>query len=276
MSEAAVRAAAGAETDAGAPPATIKETMAVFMARQVRNGDYISLGTNLPIPTAGVLLAHLTHAPDLKINVLSYFVNLSAMERFEDLTQIANPRVQKWAEAVMSLEAMVNAIPRMDLCFAGGLQVDRYGNTNLIGVGRQERGWKFRGPGSVGTATVMALVKKYWIFVGEHSPRTLVEQCEHRSSAGWDLGGAGARRKLGLPGGGPEYIITPKCVFDFDEETKEARIRWLFPPVSVEDVIENTGFRPLVHPQAGPVQAPTEDELAVLRQRVDIKGLLRR
>lgn len=256
-------------------PVTAQEMMAVFMSRQVNNGDYISVGTNLPVPTAGVLLAHLTHAPDAKLNILSYFTNLTDIDRFDDLTQIANPRVAKWAEAVMSMEAMVNAITRMDICFAGGIQIDRYGNTNLIGIGSDPDNLKFRGPGSVGTSTVMALVKKYYIFTNDHSPRTLVEKCDFRSTVGWDRGGADARDKLGLPGGGPQYVITPKAILDFAETTKAMRLKYVLPPASVEEIVANTGFELVIPGKIEEMEPPTEEELRVLRTRVDPKGFLR-
>lgn len=252
-----------------------RELAAVFISRQVRNGEYVSLGTNLPVPTAGVLLAHLTHAPDLKINVMNYFTNLSNIERFEDLNQVATPRAGRWAEAFMSLEEMVDSVARMDLCFAGGMQVDRYGATNLIGVGEGPGGWKVRGPGSVGTATVMCNVRRYIIWAGEHSPRVLVERCQYRSTAGWADGGRDARRRLGIPGGGPEWVVTPRAAFDFHPETRVMRLRYVFPPWSVEEVLRDMGFRPDVHPDVGTVTPPSEEEVRVLRTRVDPAGLLR-
>lgn len=253
-----------------------KEFAALFISRQVRNGEYVSLGTNLPVPTAGVLVAHLTHAPDLKLNVMNYFTNLSTIERFDDLNQVATPRAGRYAEAFMSLEEMVDSVARMDLCFAGGMQVDRYGATNLIGVGEGPGGWKVRGPGGVGTATVMCNVRRYIIWASEHSPRVLVERCQYRSTAGWVDGGAEARLRLGIPGGGPEWVVTPRAAFDFHPETKEMRLRYVFPPWSVDEVVEAMGFRPAVHPQAGPFPPPTEEELRVLRTRVDPAGILRR
>lgn len=255
---------------------TAQEMMAVFVSRQVQNGDYISVGTNLPVPTAGVLLAHLIHAPDAKLSILSYFTNLTDIDQFEDLTQIANPKVAKWAEAVMSMEAMVNAIPRMDICFAGGIQIDRYGNTNLIGIGTDPHDLKFRGPGSVGTSTVMALVKKYFIFTNDHSRRTLVEKCDFRSSVGWDRGGADARAKLGLPGGGPQYVITPKAILDFDETSKALRLKYVLPPATIEEIVANTGFELIIPDNIAELEAPTTEEITVLRNRVDPKGFLRR
>lgn len=256
--------------------ATAREKMAIFISGQIENGDYISLGANLPVPAAGVLLANLTHAPDVLINVLNYLVNLSDIDVFNDLTQVTNPTVLKWAESIMSMEEQFSAISRMDLCFTGALQVDMYGNTNLIGIGKDFNNLKVRGPGSVGTSTVMATVKKYFIFLNNHSPKSFVEKCDYISAVGWGNGGKDARVKLGLPGGGPEYIITPRAILDFHEESRRMRIKYLFPPATVEEIQENTGFPLLVHEEVMPVPPPEPELLKILRERVDPKGLLRK
>ena len=36
--------------------------------------------------------------------------------------------------------------------------------------------------------------------------------------------------------------MTPKCIFDFDPDTLEARLAQVFPGVTVDDVKANTGF----------------------------------
>lgn len=254
---------------------TAKEMAAVFIARQIRNREYISVGTNLPVPAAGVLLAQLTHAPDAKVNVLSYFINLAGIDKFPDLAQIANPSVVRWADAVMPVEQLIYGIRRMDLCFAGGIQIDRFGNTNLIGIGNDFNHLKFRGPGSVGTSTVMANCGRFMIYSNDHSPRTLVKKCDFVSAFGWGEGGADARQKLGLPGGGPEFVITPKAIMDFDEESKAIRLKHILPGSSVEDISKSTGFELIITSVIEEIELPGDEELEILRNRVDTKGYLR-
>jgi glutaconate CoA-transferase subunit B len=256
-------------------PASNKELRAICVSRHVVNGDYISLGTNLPIPTAGVLLAHLTHAPDLSLNVLNFFTNLSNVEKFDDLTQIANPAMAKFAESFMSMEEQFYAIKKMDISFASGLQIDMYGNTNLIGIGKDLDNLKMRGPGPVGTSTVMATVKKYFIFVSEHSPRILVEKCDFISAVGWGEGGPDGRKKYGFPGGGPVLVISPKAIMDFEESSKRMRLKSLLPPADVEDIISNTGFPLIIPENVEEMETPTVEELLILRTRVDTRGILR-
>ena len=82
--------------------------------------------------------------------------------------------------------------------------------------------------------------------------------------------------RLKLPGAGPRYIITPLCVFDFDPDTNAARLKSLNPGVTLEQVREQTGFEFLAPREPPVTQPPTEEELTILRTRIDRAGALRR
>ena len=69
--------------------------------------------------------------------------------------------------------------------------------------------------------------------------------------------------------------MTPKCIFDFDPDTLEARLAMTFPGITVDDVKANTGFEVKVAKKVEPVQPPTKDELEALRNEVDKTGVLR-
>lgn len=135
---------------------------------------------------------------------------------------------------------------------------------------------RFRGPGSVGTATLSTHVGRYYIVLNSHTPRVFVERCDYISAYGWGMGGAEARRRLGLPGGGPKYCVTPLCVLDFDEESKRVRLHSLHPGVSEAEVQAQTGFALVIPEQVRTTDPPTPEELQVLRTHVDRDGFLRR
>ena len=251
-----------------------QELMAVFISRQIQDGEFVSVGTNLPVPRAGVLLAHLHHAPNLILGTGDILTNYAKGGRLEAFEFIADSRAAFGAEGVTAMD--FETLRRVDLFFVGGVQIDKYGNTNLIGIGKDHRHLKFRGPGGAGTATLTALVKRYFIYTNSHTPRIFVEECDFRSTVGWDKGGADARKKLGFPGGGPDYVITPLCVMDFEEETKRMRLKHLAPHTTVEEVVKNTGFELIIPKVIEPIAAPTEQELDTLRTRVDTAGILRR
>lgn len=250
------------------------ELMAVFVSRQIENEQYVAIAANMPVTTAGVILANLTHAPDLHISALSFFMSLLKVEQFQDLGQIASPRFARWAEAVWPLDALLDAVPRMDWSFTGAMQVDAFGNTNLIGVGPDHSNLAAVGPGSTGSSTVMAIVRGYIIYMSKHTPRQFVEKVDFRSAVGFGAGGDD-RVRLGLRGGGPRFVLSPKAVMDFEPETRRMRLLHLLPGVSVDEVVANTGFELVLPPSVDVMQPPTAEEMDILRTRIDPEGVLR-
>ena len=83
---------------------------------------------------------------------------------------------------------------RVDLTFIGGLQVDCHGNTNMIGLKGKKGRLQGQGPGTVGTATLTTHIRRYFIYVNEHSSAVFVPRCDYISSFG-----VGHRRR-GCPG----------------------------------------------------------------------------
>ena len=101
-------------------------------------------------------------------------------------------------------------------------------------------------------------------------------KCDFISALGWGSGGDDARTKLGLPGGGPRYVVTPLCVMDFEDGTKRMRLKSVHPGVSVDDVKKNTGFELVIPSSVPTTEPPTAEQLHVLRTRIDGQGVLRR
>lgn len=258
--------------------ASTKEIMATFLARDIADGEEIFVGTNLPVIRAGVLLAHLHHGPNMRVMLAHTRTNLSnvpVMEHFELLTDW---RAARWAEGYFNDNEIVTyqKSRRDSVFFVGALQVDPFGNTNLIGLGSDPRRLRLRGPGAIATTTNASHVRRFYIFLNEHSPRVLVPRCDWISTVGWAGGGADARDKLGLPGGGPRYCLTPLAVMDFEPRTKRMRLSSLHPGVGADDVRARTGFELLVPNTVPTTPPPTDEELTILRARVDPQGLLRR
>lgn len=63
-------------------------------------------------------------------------------------------------------------------------------------------------------------------------------------------------------------IVTNLCVMDFEPVTKRIRLVSLHPGVTVEQVVENTGFEIAIAESVPETQAPSAEDLAIL-QRVD-------
>jgi glutaconate CoA-transferase subunit B len=255
--------------------ATSKELQAVFISRYIENGWYVIAGIGAGIQRAGVILAHLTHCPDLKIVMSDYFVDFLGQTEIGDFRSYTDTGLKKNANYMFPPELRYETTSRIDLMFVGGIQIDRFGNTNLIGIGSNFAKLKLRGAGSIGAPSMTSLVKRYIIFTNSHNKRTFVEKCDFLSTVGWDKGGEDARRRLGLPGGGPQFVITPLCIMDFTEQSKELRLKYLMPNASLESVIENTGFSLVLPERVEKIPEPTEVELEVLRNRIDPSGILR-
>jgi glutaconate CoA-transferase subunit B len=266
-------------SDGYAQDYTVKELIAAFIANDLEDGVGVLVGANLPIPRAGVLLAHLTHAPNMRIIVSFTRTNLVDVPVLEPFEFITDWRASRWAEAYFTHGDFIDYIKRYGMketFFVGGLQIDRYGNTNLIGIGDDYKKLKFRGPGGVGTGDKGAHCEYFYVFTNSHNKRTFVEKCDFVTAVGWGDGGKDYRKDLGIPGGGPRYVITPLCIMDFEEETKSMRLKSIHPGTSVDQVVENTGFELIVPNEVPVTEPPTNEQIQILRNRIDVDGILRR
>jgi glutaconate CoA-transferase subunit B len=252
-----------------------KELMACWLSRDLNDGESVGVGANFHIPRAAVVLAHLSHCPNMKTAMGSFVVDLSNVDRVLTPRYFSDFRPARWAESVFYMPLDLMGFHTMDVFFISGIQVDAYGNTNLIGIPGEDGKFQFRGPGSIGTSTLAALAGRYYIVTDHHTPRIFVERCSVVSALGFGDGSAALREKLKLPGRGPRYCITPLCVFDFAPDTRRMRICSLHPGVTVEQVMDNTGFEPEIHDRLLETEPPSTRELETLRRRVDPEGLLR-
>lgn len=252
--------------------------MAVALARELNDGETLRVGVASPVPEAAVRLAHLMHGPNMELVFLGARMNVAHLESVPMPAYGWDRRAVRWAESFSDTGHRFDRVKDWSkhVFFIGGVQVDAYGNTNLIGIGTDYRKLKFRGPGSVGTPTLSTHVGRYYIVLNSHTPRVLVEQCDYISAYGWGRGGADARSKLGLPGGGPKQCLTPLCVMDFAEDSRRMRLRSLHPGVTIQTVKEATGFDVIIPPSVPTTTPPTAEELTILRSRVDLDSRLRR
>jgi glutaconate CoA-transferase subunit B len=258
-------------------PATVKEIMATVLARDLVDGEWVEVGANLPVPRAGVLLAHLTHGPNMSVMIAMTKANVLNEPVIEEFELITDQRATRWAEAYYIHNDLVENMKfrRKGVFFAGALQIDGFGNSNLIGTGSDYRALKFRGPGAIGVCNATVMNGRFHLVANAHDTRTFVKKCDFVSAYGWGQGGADARTKLGLPGGGPRYIVTPLCVMDFVDDSKRARLKSIHPGVTVDEVVARTGFELVVPPRVEQTEPPTSAELAILRTRIDVRGALR-
>ena len=68
-------------------------------------------------------------------------------------------------------------------------------------------------------------------------------------------------------------VVTNLGVMKFDEDTKEMYLAETYPGITVDEIIENTGFEMDVSKAVESVP-PSEEELRVLREEVDPQRLI--
>lgn len=260
-----------------------EEMMAADIARTIRDGEvgFTGLATGkaaatyiMTIPLAAMELAKRTHAPNLTILLCGWCHN-------PDISQLKSLPESEFERDMIDLrcEAQMNGWPAqwnhragdISFAFGSGVQVDRAGNINSSCVGDPEKP-KVALVGPIFLPEHMGCFGREYIMMPRHELRCFVEKVDHISGVGFP-GGMEGRKKLGLLGGGPKYIYTPKCVFSFDGNG-EIFLRSVHPGVSVDEVVACTGFAFPV-PENVPVTAePTDEEIRILREEVDVNGIL--
>ena len=259
------------------PSPSAREIMAAFIAHDLRDGEWVEVGANLPVPRAGALLAHLTHGPNMTVMLAmtkAYLRNEPVLEEYEYITDVG---AMRWAEAYYPHDQLLNSQRRrkQGVFYCGGVQIDRFGNSNLIGVGPNYSQLQFRGPGPIGTTNATAQSGRWHLVSTSHNRRVFVDKVDYISALGYGTGEPEHRQNLGLTNSGPTYIITPLCVFDFHPESHHARLASVHPGVTVDEVVEQTGFEIDIPATVAETTGPTPDELEILRTRIDTKGSLK-
>ncbi|HST03611.1 MAG TPA: CoA-transferase [Chloroflexia bacterium] len=238
-------------------------TMAAAISHALHDGETLFVGANPLIPFAGARLAQLTHAPNLTmIAGASGGVN----PLLDPLAPSSGDYANLVAEAVLPFQEVLMMFMggHGDVFFAGGLQIDRYGNCNLATVGSHEK-TKLRGPGSAGIPWA-SRARRTILYTTAHTGRVFVPKVDFVSLAGWPVGG-------GTSAHGPALVVTPLALMDFTPEGT-MRLVSVHAGVSLADVIDNTGFD-LVLPegQVPTTPQPTTEEMILMRT-FDLDGLL--
>jgi glutaconate CoA-transferase subunit B len=246
---------------------TSDEMMTVAAARALKDGMTCFVGIGLP--SAASNLARATHAPNL---VLIYESGTIGAKPRRLPLSIGDGILADTADAVISVPEIFNywlQPGRIDVGFLGAAQIDRYGNINTTVVGGYASP-EVRLPGAGGAPEIAASCKEVIVIVRQ-SRRTFVEKVDFVTSVGYG-DGPGSRERLGLPGKGPQQIITDLGVLTPDPRAREFIMTAIFPGVTEETVRERTGWDVAIAPYPRIVPPPSAAELAALRGfQADVK-----
>ncbi len=216
------------------------------------------------IPTLGARLAALTFEPDL------VYSDGDAVQLGAPLPAGASPDVPRVAEAWLPFGKMFDIVwSGRRHVMMGATQVDRFGNQNIACIGPWERpkaqllGVRGAPGNTVNNPTSY--------FVPQHGPRVFVEQVDCVSGVGYDR--AAAAGPMATEHHEIRRVVSNLGVFDFETPDHAMRLRSVHPGVSVDAVVEATGFALVVPDDVPETRAPTDGDLRLLREVLDPDGL---
>lgn len=249
---------------------TPSELLICLASRVMEDGTTAFIGTGIPMLAAS--LAQAMHAPSL-VPVFEFGGTGAILEKLP--LAVGDMRTYNKGIAASGICDIMETSQRgfIEFGFLGGAQIDCYGNLNSTVIGDHKHP-KVRLPGSGGANDVGSACWRT-IAIMIHDKRRFVEKIDFVTTPGY-LSGPGAREAAGLPvGTGPYRVVTNLCTMGYDKESKKMKLLSVNPDVTVEQVIENTGFELLLADEISRNEPPTEQELKILRENIDPDGLYR-
>lgn len=239
------------------------ELMASLVSSQIRNDDVVFIGVGIPL-IAGVVAVS-THAPGA---ILVYEGGgIGARTRRIPWTISDNPTTDHALAAVQMWRVFSDQQRGfITLGIIGGAEIDRFGNLNttvIPGEGGSYARPKVRLPGSGGANDIASSALRTIIMMRLEKGK-FVRRVNFLTSPGY-LTGAGDREKAGLKGKGPVQVVTDRCVFGFDEKTKEMVLEKLYPGVTPSEIQNLVAWELKISPELREVDPPTEEQIQVMR-----------
>ena len=252
------------------PSCNAQELMICVAARLLEDNAMVVVGTGAPC--AAAMLAQMTAAPGLTL----MFEAGGVGPRLPQMPiSVGDSRTFYQGLMATSMNDVMETCQRglVDYTFLGGAQIDVYGNLNSTMIGEDYQQPRVRLPGSGGANDLGSLCRRILVLT-PHDRRRFVERVDFVTTPGY-LHGPGAREAAGLPRGtGPHKVVPNLAVLGFDQDSKRMCVEALHPEVSLEEVRANTGFELLVSPELSETPPPSDEELEILRERVDPQGYI--
>ena len=257
----------------GQPGFSKSEMMIVAAARELAGQRVCFVGVGLP--NIAVNLAKRTVAPDLE---LVYEAGVFGARPARLPLSIGDPTIVTGATAVTSMFELFGFYLQgglVDVGFLGAAQIDRFGNINTTVIGDYARP-RTRLPGSGGACEIAINARQVFVIMRQ-STRSFVERVEFRTSPGRARGeqAAATRTEQGWLGCGPSVVVTDLGIYHFDE-VGEMRLDSLHPGTTVDDVHAASGWRPMRAEPLAETLAPTSEELRLIREELDPRGIYTR
>jgi glutaconate CoA-transferase subunit B len=247
---------------------TDNEMMAISAARFIKDGDIVFAGTGVSMLAATA--AKRIYAPGAVI----FFETGGIDPTLDEIPMaVADLRVMAGSSLNSGLIEAFSIVGHRKLhtiAFLGAAQIDKYGNLNTTAIGDYHKP-KTRFSGSGGACDVATFASGVITFM-QHQKRRFVEELDYLTSVGWYRGGD-SRKGLGLSRGGAMAVVTNLGVMKFDDATKEMYVASYYPGISLDQIVDNTGFS-IDASKAVEAEPPSAEDLRILREEVDPQRLM--
>jgi acyl CoA:acetate/3-ketoacid CoA transferase beta subunit len=243
---------------------TRAEICAVAIAETFRGDGEILVSPIGNLPQIGARLAKASFAPDILLtDGVAYLVaNVTPVGGAEG----PEPLIEGYMPYRTVFDTLWSGRRHVMM---GATQIDCYGNQNIACIGdfakpkAQLLGMRGAPGNTINHPT------SYW--VPNHGPKVFVEEVDVVSGLGYDraakLGEKAARfHEI-------RRVVSNLGVFDFETPERSMRLASVHPGVAVEQVVESTGFELVIDGDVAETRAPTDEELRLIRERIDPNAL---
>lgn len=238
---------------------TRAEVCAIACAELFYGAGEIMASPMATLPSIGARLARLTTEPDLLIT------DGEALILADTPALGTKGPIEGWLPFRKVFDVVASGRRHVVM---GANQIDRYGNQNLSAFGplqhptRQMFGVRGAPGNTINHAT------SYW--VPKHSTRVFGESVDVVSGVGYDKVDPAnpAFKHLNV-----HRVVSNLGVFDFGGPQKTLRALTLHPGVDADEVADNTGFEIAGLADAGVTRSPGDEELRLIREVIDPRGL---
>lgn len=250
---------------------TLGELLIDQLARTVEDNTLVFHGFGSPLVQIALHIAKRVYAPNLVLVAgATYGVNPNP--------PFIAPTTNDWvhdrgAECHLSIGELfdLSASGRLGRMFLSGMQIDRWGNTNVTRLGHSSL--KIKLPGGGGACNLSCNTKHLTLWTAAHRAEQnkgkrryrIVSQCDYITGFGHKNASGETRKQLGYRGNGPQWLVTDLGVFDFDQEG-HLRLNSLYPHTSIDDVLENTEFEPKIINDLKTASLPSDEVIGIIRQ----------
>jgi glutaconate CoA-transferase subunit B len=244
---------------------SLDETMTVTAARALAGKRRVFAGIGMP--TLAVALAQQTVAREIEV---VYESGVCGAHPIELPATIADAVLITGSEAVLTMSTLFGSVlggGRIDVGFLGAAQIDRFGNLNSSVIGTWERPEK-RLPGSGGAIEVLANAREVFVVMRRHTQAAFVDRLDFCTSAGPERIRAAGGRSFGL---GVTKVFTGLGVLSRSQVGEELTLTEVHRGVTPDQVVAATGWPLKIAADVHQIEAPSPQELTLLRKEIDPK-----